>query len=43
MEFDPSRNVWLGNDEDLDAFQRATPALITNLSYPGKNLQGIIQ
>jgi hypothetical protein len=40
MEFDPVRNVWVGNDEDLDIFQRASPALITNMSQYKSQPQG---
>eukprot|EP01114_Cavostelium_apophysatum_P013418 TRINITY_DN3249_c0_g1_i3.p1 TRINITY_DN3249_c0_g1~~TRINITY_DN3249_c0_g1_i3.p1 ORF type:complete len:668 (-),score=169.09 TRINITY_DN3249_c0_g1_i3:46-2049(-) len=31
MEFDPIRNIWIGNERELNVFQRANPALITNM------------
>lgn len=32
MEYDPVRNIWIGNEKELLKFQRITPALIANIS-----------
>eukprot|EP01117_Protostelium_nocturnum_P016198 TRINITY_DN6362_c0_g1_i1.p1 TRINITY_DN6362_c0_g1~~TRINITY_DN6362_c0_g1_i1.p1 ORF type:complete len:796 (+),score=352.81 TRINITY_DN6362_c0_g1_i1:121-2388(+) len=41
MEFDPVRNIWVGNEEDLDVFHRAAPALISNMNNQSNQVQVI--
>jgi len=41
MEFDPIKNVWIGNDEELSVFQRPTPGLIANINqFKGESQVG---
>jgi hypothetical protein len=39
--YDPIRNMWLGNEEELNVFENTKrPALITQLNHPSGRLEG---
>ncbi len=34
MVFDPEKKIWIGNEKDLNVFNRPQPSLITNSMVP---------